>query len=560
MAADPNVQWECTGCTFLNDADRQVCVLCNTSKTVWADVDARPGVPPVIGAPLPAYDPHPPVYELQPPAYDHHPHPHPPQPQPQPQPYIPQPQPQPIQPPQPQPIAHHPPSLLEQQNRVHDSLPPSLGAIVRPVADPLPPAIHFQPINQPGFINPPVAPVVAPIPPPAEPGNDLVVADLQRQVLSLRRTMNIMNEEMTRLEREKKMREAEMQEQIAVLCSLLRRNGIEPPLAHRGVGQVVPPSLNDEKKEEKKQGGGGMSSLKQLATAASVIKNWTIYAEEKKGRRLTSIAMHAFSWIEKARTRLNRVNRPAEEGSFEEFLRNEEKVRELTEAERTYLFVSEHHQAQEYTCPVCFDNFRLEDLAILDDCHHFLCKECMAHTMTSNMDQGLAALMVCPVPECKRNLTEREARRLLSRRDYARYEELVFQDTLKKDSNCRWCPRRGCGTPMIGDPNHPMMRCPRPDCNFIFCFNCKEQWHADFTCAQYQQWKVENGEADARFEAWRREHTRPCPRCNVLIEKNGGCNHMTCTSCRYEYCHLCRGPYKSGHFSQEGPCNGKQFT
>jgi len=35
--------------------------------------------------------------------------------------------------------------------------------------------------------------------------------------------------------------------------------------------------------------------------------------------------------------------------------------------------------------------------------------------------------------------------------------------------------------------------------------------------------------------------TRPCPRCFIPIEKEGGCQHMTCTNpqCRHEFCWLC---------------------
>lgn len=44
--------------------------------------------------------------------------------------------------------------------------------------------------------------------------------------------------------------------------------------------------------------------------------------------------------------------------------------------------------------------------------------------------------------------------------------------------------------------------------------------------------------------------TRPCPRCFVAIEKEGGCQHMTCSNprCRHEFCWLCLRDWKSpGH-------------
>lgn len=33
--------------------------------------------------------------------------------------------------------------------------------------------------------------------------------------------------------------------------------------------------------------------------------------------------------------------------------------------------------------------------------------------------------------------------------------------------------------------------------------------------------------------------TQKCPNCPTLIEKNDGCNHMTCKQCKHEFCFIC---------------------
>ena len=44
----------------------------------------------------------------------------------------------------------------------------------------------------------------------------------------------------------------------------------------------------------------------------------------------------------------------------------------------------------------------------------------------------------------------------------------------------------------------------------------------------------------------------------MYTEKNEGCNHMTCASCKYQWCWLCEGKYIYGHYDS-GKCKGLQF-
>ena len=41
-----------------------------------------------------------------------------------------------------------------------------------------------------------------------------------------------------------------------------------------------------------------------------------------------------------------------------------------------------------------------------------------------------------------------------------------------------------------------------------------------------------------------------CPHCGYGTEKIYGCNHMTCSKCRKEWCWLCRGNYNDYHFNE----------
>ena len=58
-----------------------------------------------------------------------------------------------------------------------------------------------------------------------------------------------------------------------------------------------------------------------------------------------------------------------------------------------------------------------------------------------------------------------------------------------------------------------------------------------FTAKVKDEDKDGNNVNELAQRMWIKANTRPCPQCNIPIEKNDGCNHMTCTnpSCRHEF-------------------------
>lgn len=135
-----------------------------------------------------------------------------------------------------------------------------------------------------------------------------------------------------------------------------------------------------------------------------------------------------------------------------------------------------------------------------------------------------------------------------------------------------WCPRAHCEYPAIlhDGVQGRLASCGR--CGFVFCCECNQAWHGLLPCANLaQRWR--NGDEEVRASLtkkygeklldelqsgeWIRSNTKPCIRCNTAIEKNGGCNHITCNKCGAEWCWLCSAKYEPGHF-RNGSC--EQFS
>jgi len=57
--------------------------------------------------------------------------------------------------------------------------------------------------------------------------------------------------------------------------------------------------------------------------------------------------------------------------------------------------------------------------------------------------------------------------------------------------------------------------------------------------------------AESENLTWIMANTKKCPKCSRAIEKNQGCNHMTCKGCNHGFCWVCLGEWHD-HGSSTG--------
>lgn len=86
-----------------------------------------------------------------------------------------------------------------------------------------------------------------------------------------------------------------------------------------------------------------------------------------------------------------------------------------------------------------------------------------------------------------------------------------------------------------------------------FCFDCLYENHLPCPCWLVTAW-VKKCKDDSETANWIDVNTQACVKCFTLIEKNGGCNHMTCSKCKYEFCWICLGDWAE-HNSSYYKCN-----
>lgn len=235
-------------------------------------------------------------------------------------------------------------------------------------------------------------------------------------------------------------------------------------------------------------------------------------------------------------------------------------AKQLSEEEMSLVLISQRLQKEKkqastdvptLLCTICFLDCPMDQIYTLDSCSHKYCTSCLADWITSKVTEGEVNTIVCPDTHCHIEISYSEIHQIVNDKGILdKYEKFTLQKALERIPDMRWCPRPGCGNAMKGGADTLLMRCSNLNCKFCFCFNCKEQWHADATCAQYQAWKRDAGaDGEKNVQAWMRQHTKQCPACKAHIEKNGGCNHMTCAKCKHEFCWICSAQYTSNHFN-----------
>ena len=191
-----------------------------------------------------------------------------------------------------------------------------------------------------------------------------------------------------------------------------------------------------------------------------------------------------------------------------------------------------------FTCQICFmDDLKPNDIYIFEECNHYYCLECFNHTLKVKVEEKAVDNIICPCDGCDHEITHNEIRCILSNdKDlWQRYDQNLFDLTLVQMDDVRYCPKPGCGAAMCGSKDAPMMTC--PSCKLQSCFNCKDEYHVGITCEKHQQWKKENGKGDVKFEKWlgKQKDMKACPKCKVSIQRTSGCNHMSCSNCKYHF-------------------------
>jgi ariadne-1 len=126
------------------------------------------------------------------------------------------------------------------------------------------------------------------------------------------------------------------------------------------------------------------------------------------------------------------------------------------------------------------------------------------------------------------------------------YNKCLIRNFTDSNSDIKLCPNPKCDI-IIELPGHGMVEI-KCQCGYFFCFNCLRESHRPCDCEMVEIWE-EKSKDEGENAKWLIVNTKQCPSCHKFIEKNQGCNHMTCRKnaggCGYEFCWICLGEWKT---------------
>ena len=209
---------------------------------------------------------------------------------------------------------------------------------------------------------------------------------------------------------------------------------------------------------------------------------------------------------------------------------------------------------KEEMCQICLDPKLVSESKC---CKFKSCSECMAGYLISEINSKNSIKIECPNTGCNREISHYEITHMLAsnnRITLKKYLQNVQNAKSLREPNCKACPQ--CSNPAKLMPQTFLDKVKHRsrgqkivcnECQHTWCFRCHAPWHENKSCKKYQK-EVSSVKTWAKAYAAGQKNAQLCPKCKVWIQRNQGCDHMTCVNCRTEFCYRCGSKYRSVKF------------
>lgn len=184
---------------------------------------------------------------------------------------------------------------------------------------------------------------------------------------------------------------------------------------------------------------------------------------------------------------------------------------------------------------------------------HVTCLSCFEQYARTNLrertmvcDQEVGYTLRCPDGCVNSCLMDTHIFHILGPDEYQVYQSYAAEECLLLNMPGLFCPNPQCGTGLFSLNEHQIrqkIEAQCPTCKHKFCPICKEAYHGLTLCGR-PTYNTGSANSQVVREYFASIHTigqisKKCPKCLTSTERNGGCMHMTCRVCHFEWCWHC---------------------
>lgn len=200
-----------------------------------------------------------------------------------------------------------------------------------------------------------------------------------------------------------------------------------------------------------------------------------------------------------------------------------------------------------FECSICFTDVQVGDGIILKNCLHQFCKDCIRETANHSEE----FIVKCPYSDsdgsCEFTIQEREIRGLVSNSAFDKLLEKSLSIYEGASSYSYHCKSPDCKGFVEIDENLPNFIC--EVCYKENCVKCKVV-HEGKSCREYQdeinpenKHQRENIDSEnAIKDLIAANEAMHCPRCEIPVMKQEGCDFLTCLTCKLGICWRTKKP------------------
>lgn len=234
------------------------------------------------------------------------------------------------------------------------------------------------------------------------------------------------------------------------------------------------------------------------------------------------------------------ITRPHEHDDDEEDAPSQGNDSRSWSNEQANTHVHESDVEAEY-CQICGEELDGGHIAVFLNCGHTFCRDCLNQCFSV----GLSNKQSFP-PRCC-SVEGIDINSVLGFLDEAIFERYTLVEEEYGTRNPTYCANYNCSH--LFSPT----RLSKSAGKYILCYECNQE-----TCTECKQGRSQHttlqGNKDICPEIISKEDKeladqkkwKQCPGCRILVEKNDGCDHMSC-ECGTEFCYRCGTEYATDH-------------